>query len=90
MRVLAAFAAVLSIPAFFSHLVAANPHDSVGHAALAKHRRAVEATETANHTLSKRDFSNARYTYYLVEVGEVACGGWYKDGDHVRCLSNLV
>lgn len=83
MRVWAVLAAVLSLPTLFSDVVVANSHDSAGHVAVVNHRRLAEVAGT-NHTLGKRDFGDARFTYYYVEVGEVACGGWYKDGDLVR------
>lgn len=50
-----------------------------------KHRRLAD-TQTNHTALTKRDFPNSRFTYYYVEVGEVACGGWYKDGDFVRAF----
>ncbi|KAI0029873.1 hypothetical protein K488DRAFT_29270, partial [Vararia minispora EC-137] len=38
--------------------------------------------------LEKRDFTNARFTYYDITVGQVACEGYYKASDFVVALNS--
>ena len=40
---------------------------------------------TSNHTLQTRQ-DGSRYSYYYIQVAEVACGGWYKDSDFVSLV----
>ena len=89
MHGIASFLAVLSVPAILCNLATATPHVVSGHAARAeKHRRLAEAAEqSTNATLSKRD--SDRFTYYYVDVGEVACGGFYQNNDFVRVTPSL-
>lgn len=91
MRTLSFLLAALSIPAIFCIVASATQHDA-GLVTAKKHRRLADAAESANTTttLEKRGFGNARFTYYYVEVGEVACGGWYHDGDHVRIFTDSI
>ena len=36
-----------------------------------------------NFTVDKRDYTDAKYTWYDITVGETACGGWYSSSDYV-------
>ena len=87
MRLLPAFAAIISVPTLLVNLVSASAHEGF-HAERAKHRRL--AAEVAPHDLTKRDFSNARFTYYNIETGnQVACGGFHSTGDFVCIFFEL-
>lgn len=87
MQILAFFTVVSSIPALFSTLVSASHADGhAGVARLEKHRRTADSLGVGNTTLTKRNFSNARFTYYYDDVAQVACGGWYNGNDYVRMI----
>lgn len=88
MRILAAFAVVLSIPALFAPLAAASHADrSAGVARAERHRRVADSSaHVQNTTVTKRDFSGARFTYYYDSVAQVACGGWHQGSDFVRVI----
>ena len=91
MRALFALVAALSIPTVIETLASATPHDA-GVTKAQRHRRLAHTVDAISNStaLAKRDFDNARFTYYYVEVGEVACGGWYHDADHVRICPSYV
>lgn len=40
---------------------------------------------SARSDISKR-FENARFTWYIDNTNEVACGGWYKESDYVSAF----
>ena len=42
-----------------------------------------------NFTLEKRTYTNARFTWYDVDVGYGACGTWNQDSDMVCTHSSL-
>ncbi|KAJ3554783.1 hypothetical protein NM688_g2923 [Phlebia brevispora] len=89
MRVLAVFAAVLSVPIICSTLATASSH-AAGRAGVAraeKHRRLAEAASSDEHnaTLTKR--GSSRFTWYDDTGAQVACGGWYTNNDFIVALN---
>jgi len=53
------------------------------------HANITAARHVENDTLDKRDYSNSRFSWYVIETGnEVACGGFYHKDDIVVALNS--